>query len=118
MLNLTQPFYFIAATGSGSEPVADYIPDLKVSALNQEIDPVTFDTSALPTKANYHIQIPEVQGQAKTLIVDFPYKAVVKGIRIQGSDSIDKKFGFWAFGLSDLGAILGDILSGSGLVML
>ena len=46
----------IAATGTGSEPVADYIPDLEVSALNQEIDPTTFDTSNLTTKANYHIQ--------------------------------------------------------------
>ena len=64
--------------------MADYIPDLKVSALNQEIDPVTFDSSQLPAAANYHIQIPEIQGQAKKLVVDFPYKAVVKGIRIQG----------------------------------
>ena len=44
------------ATGSGSEPVADYIPDLKISALNQKIDPVTFSTAGLPTMANYHIQ--------------------------------------------------------------
>ena len=36
--------------------MADYIPDLEVSALNQEIDPTTFDTSNLTTKANYHIQ--------------------------------------------------------------
>ena len=82
---------FLAATGTGSEPVADYIPDLEVSALNQEIDPTTFDTSNLTTKANYHIQIPGVAGQVKILKVDFPYKAVIKGIRIQGGYSVDQK---------------------------
>ena len=59
-----------------------------MSELNQEISPAAFDTTHLPA-ANYHIQIPDRGVQNRKLIVDFPYKVVVKGIRIQESPILD-----------------------------